>query len=67
MAHNLGDILFGDLPMDRQGAALPALGVFTMRRVAVEGIGSERLREETNRLSATADVPPDEFASKHSS
>ena len=67
MAHNLGDTLFGDLPMDRQGAALPALGVFTMRRDAVEGIRSERLGEETNRLNATADVPPGEFASKRSS
>jgi len=53
--------------MDRQGAALPALGVFTMRRVAVEGIGCEGPGVETNRLSATADMPPDEFAGKHSS
>jgi uncharacterized protein YqkB len=67
MAHHLGDIHFGDLAMDRQGAALPALGVFTMRRVAVEGIGCEGPGVETNRLSATADMPPDEFAGKHSS
>ena len=67
MAQQLADVLLGDLPMDRQEAALLALGVFTPRRDAVEGIGSEPPREESDRLSAKADVPSDTLASNHSS
>ena len=67
MAHHLSDVLLGDLPLDRQEAALLALGVFTPRRDAVEGIGSEPPGEGSDRLSARAGIPPDELASKRSS
>ena len=53
--------------MDKREAALMQLGVFTPRRDAVEGIGSEPPGEESDRLSAEADVPPDVLASKDSS
>jgi hypothetical protein len=66
-AHELSELLLTDQPLDKREAAMMRLGVFTPRRDAVEGIGSGPPGEESDRLSAEADVPPDVLASKHSS
>jgi hypothetical protein len=67
IAHDLSELLLTDQPLDKREAAMMQLGVFTPRRDAVEGIGSEPPGEESDRLSAEADIPPDMLASKDSS
>jgi hypothetical protein len=67
VAHELSELLLTDQPLDKREAAMMQLGVFTPRRDAVEGIGSEPPGEESDRLSAKADIPPDVLASKDSS
>jgi hypothetical protein len=67
MAQHLSEVLLGDQPMDRREAALLKLGAFTPRSDATEGLGQNPPREESDRLSARADIPADRLASGRSS
>jgi hypothetical protein len=58
-AQLLAEVLIGDLPIDRQEAALMQLGAFTPRRDDDWGLGDTAPGEESDRLSATADHPED--------
>ncbi len=66
-AQQLAEVLIGDLPLDRQEAALMQLGAFTPRRDQDWGLGETRPGEESDRFAASADVLEDERASARSS
>ncbi len=58
-ARGLADVLLGDLPIDRQQAALMTLGAFTPRSDDDWGLGDTAPGEESDRLSSDADKPED--------
>lgn len=58
-ARGLADVLLGDLPIDRQQAALMTLGAFTARSDDAWGMGDTAPGEESDRLSSDADKPED--------
>ncbi len=66
-AQQLAEVLIGDLPLDRQEAALMQLGAFTPRRDQEWGMGETPPGEESDRFAASVDVLEDEVASKHAS
>ena len=59
--------VIGDLPLDRQEAALMQLGAFTPRPDQVWGMGETAPGEESDRYAATADTIEDENASRRGS
>ena len=67
MAQHLGEVLLGNLPLDRQQAALMRLGAFTPRSDAEYGVGAGPPSEESDRQRADANVPDDRLASRRSS
>ena len=66
-AQQLAEVLIGDLPLDRQQAALMELGAFTPRGDHDWGFGETAPGEESDRFAASADVLEDERASTRSS
>ena len=66
-AQQLAEVLIGDLPLDRQQAALMQLGAFTPRGDHDWGMGETAPGEESDRFAASADVLEDERASVRSS
>ena len=66
-AQRLAEVLLGDLPLDRQQAALMRLGAFTPRPDHDWGMGETAPGEESDRFAASADVLEDERASERSS
>ncbi|MDP9357583.1 MAG: hypothetical protein M3R02_20315 [Chloroflexota bacterium] len=66
-AQQLAEVLIGDLPLDRQEAALMQLGAFTPRRDQAWSMGETPPGEESDRFAASADVLEDEVASKRGS
>ena len=49
-AQHLAEVLLGDLPQDRQLAALITLGAFTPRPDHVEGLGEKDPADESDKL-----------------
>jgi hypothetical protein len=66
-AQRLSEVLLFDQPLENREAALMQLGAFTPRPDEVWGIGDEPPGEESDRLAASPDKPPDELASKDAS
>jgi hypothetical protein len=66
-AQRLSEVLLFDQPLENREAALMRLGAFTPRPDEVWGIGDEPPGEESDRLAASPDKPPDELASKNAS
>ena len=64
---HLAEVIIGDLPLDRQQAALMQLGAFTPRADQAWGMGETAPGEESDRLAASADVLEDERASRRAS
>ncbi len=58
-AQGLADVLLGDLPIDRQQAAMMTLGAFTPRSDDAWGMGDTAPGEESDRLSSNASKPDD--------
>lgn len=52
-AQHLAEVLLGDLPQDRQMAALITLGAYTPRPDQVEGVGDEDPDDESDKLADT--------------
>ena len=67
MAQRLCEALLGDLPLDRQQAALMRLGAFTPRSDASDGVGAGPPSEESDRQRAEVGGPDDQRASRRSS
>ncbi len=49
-AQHLAEVLLGDLPQDRQLAALITLGAYTPRPDHVEGLGEKDPADESDKL-----------------
>ena len=67
MAQELGEVLLGDLPLDKREAALMRLGAFSPRFDATEGLGHNPPDEESDRQNAVTGVPDDDLPSERSS
>ncbi|MCC6312990.1 MAG: hypothetical protein IT337_03185 [Thermomicrobiales bacterium] len=63
-AQDLAAVLLGELPQAGQEAALMKLGAFTPRPDHEWGVGEGALGEESNRMAADPDIPPDDLASR---
>jgi hypothetical protein len=66
-AQHLAEVLLGDRPPGAIQSGLMRLGAFTPRTDDAWGLGDTAPGEESDRLAARADLPPDELASKRSS
>lgn len=66
-AQHLSEVLLSDQPLDEREAALMRLGAFTPRPDQEYGLGEIPTGDESDRLAASPQKPPDELASRASS
>ena len=66
-AQHLAEVVLGDEELAERQAALMQLGAFTPRPDEDWGLGDTAPGEESDRYAASADVVPDERASRQSS